>query len=167
MKVTGLQSDKEFLNTLKGNWNRFCNLYEPRKRRITKEESDVEARKESFVPSQVDLGKDFGRFYEIYLKHKILPDTKFNNNLDSSFSNTITDMFNLLGMNPYPLEKDNSSDAAYDVRYRGIMLIEYLIRLSDSPYRYIGLSLIRICIYLVVPVGVVAGLIAIWKQLFG
>lgn len=165
--LTSLSSDKFFLEKFKGNWNRFCNLYKPRKRNISQGEFEIERQEESFIPVKVDLLKDFGRFYEIYLKHKFLPDTKFANKLDTSFSTTVRDMHNILGENPYPQERNNSIDAAYDVRYRKIILIEYLIRLSSDPYRYIGLLIVRISIYLAAPVGVATATIFLYQQIFG
>lgn len=160
-KIFGLENDATFLNKFKEEWNRFCNSYKPRKRIL---KTPLEPSEEPLLPQQAHLAEQFGRFYEIYLKHKFIPDSKFINNLDSAFWKTIQDMHDLLSMNLYPMEKENSEDAAYNVRWRGVLLINYLLQLSNNWPRFIGLIIIKITIYLMIPTTLVCYIInTFWR----
>lgn len=163
MKITGLQKDKAFLANFKGDWNRFCNTYSPRKR--TAKWEDIKNEGHEFIPLKIKLDEQFGHFYEIYLKHKVLPDVKFINNLDISYWDTLKDMHAILGENPYPQERDNSIDKAYDIRYRGIILINYLLELSESPIRFLYYSVIKHAIYLAIPFGLILIILSIVKSM--
>lgn len=165
-KIFGLDKDLGFLESFKGDWNRFCNSYKPRSRTISDEQFQTERREEPFLPIQVDLGNKFGEFYEIYLKHKFIPDNKFINNLDNSFWKTIQDMHDILGINAYPQKYENDPDAAYNIRWRGTLLISYMQQLSQKPFRYFGVLLLKMSIYLLVPIGLISAIVAIWAQIF-
>ena len=165
-KLLGLDKDFSFLEKFKGDWNRFCNSYKPRARMVAKEKFHAESREESFLPIQVDLGNKFGEFYEIYLKHKFIPDNKFINNLDNSFWKTIQDIHDILGINAYPQKYENDPDAAYNVRWRGTLLVSYLQQLSRKPFRYVSILLLKASIYLFIPITLLSTIIAIWIQIF-
>lgn len=160
--LLGLKEDISFLEGFKEQWNRLCNLYKPRKRTVSKEQFERERREESFLPTQVKVGQLYPKLYEIYLKHKFLPDTKFTNVLDGSFVNTLQSMHEFIGINPYPQETDNSADLAYNIRWKGIILIEYLIILSNKPFRYLGFMLLKLSAYLAVPLVVIKLIIEIF-----
>lgn len=163
MRITGLHEDKVFLENFKGDWNRFCNTYSPRKR--TSSWEDVKNENHDFIPLKIKLDEQFGHFYEIYLKHKVLPDIKFINNLDSSYWDTLKDMHAILGENPYPQERENSIDKAYDVRYKGIILINYLLELSESLPRFLYYSAVKHAIYLAIPFGLILVIVSIIKSI--
>lgn len=163
--VLGISKDNGFLEQFKGDWNRFCNAYKPSKRHVTKEDLQNSYKEDLQLPIQVKLGKNFGHFYEIYLKYKFIPDNRFFINLDEEFTTTIKLMHNILGINPYPETKDNNPDEAYNIRWRAIILIEYLQELSNKPLRYLGLVIFRITIFVGVPLTLLLNLIILVQNI--
>jgi len=138
------KDDFTFLDEFKGDWNRTCNYYIDHVVGRT-----IEYQVGNFVSEKIDTLKKFGRLYETFLKYKFLPDLKFVNVLDKPFWDTLKEMHLFLGENPFPQDRQLSKDASYDIRYRGVMLIEYLQILSKQRLRYYLLTIVKISIYLI------------------
>ncbi|TAK95080.1 hypothetical protein EPO05_05215 [Patescibacteria group bacterium] len=136
--------DSQFLQGFKGDWNRVCNYYINHVSGVT--ESPGAA---NYITEKIEAMNKFGRLYEIFLKYKFLPDIKFVNTLDKPFWDTLKDMHDFLGDNPYPQDRTLQKDASYNVRYRGVMLIDYLEILSRQRGRYWILTLVKLSIYLI------------------
>lgn len=161
-KMTGLEKDKKFLEQFKGDWNRLCNSYVTEANRNPGEYARGRQHDDApYLPQMVDLGKRYLRLHRIFTKQKILPDPKFSVSTDESFKVTLAKMHDFLSANPYPTKNKLDPDAAYDIRWRGTMLIDYLIDLSERPGRFLSTSLIRLSIYALIPIGLLSGIIAL------
>ena len=154
-----MDKDGIFIEGYKADWNRFCNTYVPRNRNTTSEDYEIERIQENSLHLQVKLGHEFGRLYETYLKYKFIPDNRFFITLDEEFTTTIKLIHSILGMNPYPQTKDNDPDEAYNIRWRAIILFDYLQILANNPLRYIGLLTFRLVIFFAVPVIILLNII--------
>lgn len=153
-----MSKDKIFLDVFKGDWNRVCNAY------IDHVRGTNSPGFTDFNAQKIDLAEKFVTFYELYLKYKFLPDIKFINNLDKPFWDTLAEMHDFLGSNPYPENREKlDKDRSYNIRYRGVMLIDYLIILSRQKVRFYCLCFVKICLYLIPIFGVIAILINIFK----
>lgn len=153
--------DKNFLTDFKADWNRVCNAY------VNYVNGANVPGFADFSAQKNDLAEKFALFYEVYLKYKFLPDVKFINNLDKPFWDTLAEMHDFLGSNPYPHDKNKLDlDRSYNIRYRGIILIDYMIILSNKKVRFYFLSFLRICVYLLPILGlilVIKNILNIWN----
>lgn len=152
LKYFNGSKDLTFLEEFKANWNRTCNYYIDH---VVGSQNNGE----NFVVEKIKTLKDFGKLYEIYLKYKVLPDIKFVNSLDRPFWDTLEGMQKFLGDNPYPTIKAKlDPDASYNIRYKGVLLIEYLEILSRQRVRFYFIQIVKYSIYLLPLVAVIAAI---------
>ena len=121
---------------------------------------------EPYLPQMVDFGRKYLRLHGIFTKQKILPDPKFTVSIDESYKATLGQMHDFVGANPNPVETELSMDAAYNIRWRGVMLIDYLVDLSRRPYRFLSISIVRLSIYLLIPLTLISAAVALIKTIF-